>query len=74
MTPLTKTQIEAMVRIRDRGPSAWCAGKGRAGGAVSRMFDRLRDLGMVEGPPYRCTMLGLNHLTVYQARQHRNER
>lgn len=55
---LTKDQIDALRRIRDRGSSAWCDGRGRAGGAVSRMFDLLRAMGLVTPPPYTITDAG----------------
>lgn len=55
---LTATQVDAMRRVRDRGSLAWADGKGRAGGAVARMFDRLRDADLVDGPPYVVTEFG----------------
>lgn len=54
---LTKRQREALIRVRDRGPSAWCRGS-RAGGAVARMFDRLEEMGLVTKPPYQITAAG----------------
>ena len=53
VTPLTKSQIDAMIAIRDGRPF-------RAVGSIKSMLNRLRDLGMVEGPPYECTPLGLD--------------
>jgi len=64
---LTLTQADALRRVRDRGSSAWAAGKGRAGGAVSRMFDRLRKDGLVFGPPYEVSPFGLRVLEAYDA-------
>lgn len=55
---LTRTQIEALIRIRDQGPLAWCKGRGRAGGAVSRMFDRMEIMGLVTSAPHRLTEHG----------------
>lgn len=59
---LTKAQIEALVRVRDRGSLAWCAGLGRAGGAVSRMFERMAEQGLVTRVPYEVTKLGADVL------------
>jgi hypothetical protein len=64
---LTRSQIDAMKRIRDRGPGGWCFGRGRAGGAVSRMFDRLCAAGLMKGPPFELTPFGeqvLAHLNT----------
>ncbi len=61
---LTRTQADALRRVRDHGSDAWCKGFGRAGGAVSRMFDRLRHDGLVSGPPYIVTPYGLRVLAV----------
>lgn len=55
---LTRAQREGMERIRDRGPNAWAGWGSRAGGAISRMFDRLAAEGLVEGPPYKVTARG----------------
>ena len=58
-TELTKPQLLALLRIRFGGPSAWCDGtKSRAGGAISRMFNRLVARGYVTGPPYQLTAKG----------------
>lgn len=56
-TALTATQRAALIRVRDNGPLAWCAGS-RAGGAVSRMFDRLAEKGLVTKPPHEITEAG----------------
>lgn len=64
---LTKRQIEGMRRIRDQGPLAWCKGQGRAGGAVMRMFERLRLNGFVSGPPFEVTEFGLRVLDEIEA-------
>lgn len=65
---LTRTQADALRRVRDRGPNAWCLGKGRAGGAVARMFDRLRHDGLVSGPPYIVTLYGRRVLAIIDAK------
>lgn len=65
---LTVTQADALRRVRDRGSLAWAAGKGRAGGAVSRMFDRMRTDGLVKGPPYAVTEFGIRVLEAYEAK------
>lgn len=45
---LTKPQRLMLWRISHYGPIGWCHGLGRAGGAVSRMMERLKDLGFIE--------------------------
>lgn len=65
---LTRTQAAALRRIRDHGPCTWCKGLGRAGGAVSRMFDRLALLGLATVPPHEITKHGRNVLDAYDAR------
>lgn len=62
MKDLTKAQIDGLIRIRDRGPLAWCEWRGRAGGAVARMMDRLVAAGLLTGPPYEITKLGRTRL------------
>lgn len=54
---LNRTQAEALKRIRDRGPEAWCGG-GRAGGATGRMFDRMTTAGLCTRPPHQVTLKG----------------
>ena len=64
---LTRAQEEALVRVRDRGPYAWCAGVGRAGGAVARLFERLADQGLVSRAPHKITKAGralVQHIEV----------
>lgn len=65
---LTRRQIDGLRRIRDRGPEAWCDG-GRAGGATSRMFDRLTALGLCTRPPHAITTFGRNVLDEIAAAQ-----
>lgn len=65
---LTRTQADALRRVRDRGSLAWCMGKGRAGGAVARMFHRLREDGLVSGPPYVVTLYGRRVLAILDER------
>ena len=60
-----RTQAEALRRIRDRGPEAWCYGKGRAGGAVSRLFDRMAVDGYCTRAPHRITKRGRDWLNEY---------
>lgn len=62
---LTRNQAEALRRVHLRGSNAWCEGHGRSGGAISRMFDRMKAIGLVTGPPYAVTELGLEVLEVY---------
>lgn len=62
-----RTQAEALRRIRDRGSLAWCEGKGRAGGAVSRVFRRLVNDGLCTKPPYEITDAGRAWLNAFDA-------
>lgn len=62
---LTKRQIGGMKRIQ-RSPTDWCDG-GRAGGTVSRMFDRMYEAGLVTKPPYRLTDYGRRVLEAHEA-------
>lgn len=59
---LTRTMADALQRVHDRGPAAWDEGRGRAGGAVSRMFDRMASFGLVSKPPYFLTEIGRAHV------------
>jgi hypothetical protein len=61
--------VQRLQLIRDRGPFAWCHGAGRAGGAISRMFDRMHDAGLVTGPPYKPTEKALKALAEIEARK-----
>ena len=61
---LTVRQIEALKRIRDRGPSAWCDGS-RAGGATRRMFERLEEQGLVTVWPPKITPGGRLILKIW---------
>lgn len=56
---------DALRRIRDRGSSAWCDGKGRGGGAVSRLFDRLAAVGYCTRAPHTITKKGREWLDKY---------
>lgn len=58
---ITKTQADGLKRIRDRGALAWCNG-GRAGGAISRMFDRMADAGLCTRAPHTITSFGIEVL------------
>jgi len=55
---MTKTQLDALRRIRDGGALAWCAGKRRGGGSVARMFDRLAAEGYCTPAPHEITDKG----------------
>jgi len=62
---LTTAQLDGLQRIRDQGPGAWCPGtKSRAGGAVSRMFDRMAVAGLCTPPPHTITPVGRKALIV----------
>lgn len=65
---LTYKHACAIRRVREIGPEAWCDGRGRAGGAVSRMFDRLVAAGLLKGPPYEATPFGIKALEQYDNR------
>lgn len=54
---LTVQQAAMLRRVKDRGFTAWCVGR-RAGGATSRMADRLVAVGFLKGPPYEITDAG----------------
>jgi hypothetical protein len=60
---ITHAQMYALKRVRDRGPEAWCVGR-RSGGAVAKMFDRMRARGLVTKPPYEITDKGRRVLRV----------
>lgn len=55
---MTRTQLDALKRIRDFGSTAWDRGTSRCGGAVARMFERLARAGLVSRPPFRITPAG----------------
>jgi hypothetical protein len=66
-TKLTVTQYTVMKAIKDRGYSAWTDGiRSRAGGARSRMMDRLVAAGVVAGPPYMITYGGNAAMKTYE--------
>ncbi len=60
-----KNQADALRRIRDHGCLAWCEGKGRAGGAVSRLFDRMAKDGYCTRAPHEITKKGRAWLDEY---------
>lgn len=67
---LTRTMADALQRVHEHGPEAWCHGtRSRAGGAVSRMFDRMATAGLVSKAPHIPTPYGLRLLSEYRARQ-----
>ena len=59
MMKLTRAQHDGLIRIRDKGPMAWSSGvRGRSGGAISRMFDRMAELGLCTRAPHQITEAG----------------
>lgn len=62
-----KNKAEALRRIRDGGAAAWADGKSRAGGAVSRLFDRMVSEGLCTKPPHTITERGTKWLASYAA-------
>lgn len=70
---LNARRVAALIRVRDRGPEAWCDGFGRAGGAVSRMFDDMADQGLVSRAPHKVTTKGLQAIAEWEA-QHGNSK
>lgn len=65
---LNANRVAALIRVRDLGPGAWCDGFGRAGGAVSRMFDDMAAQGLVSRAPHFVTAKGLQAITDWEAR------
>lgn len=63
MFVLTKNQADALTRLRNG--QAWDYGKSRGGGSTSRMFSRLVEAGLIEGPPYKITKKGRDTLASY---------
>lgn len=53
---LTSAQVFGLTNLRDG--RNWDYGRGRAGGAVSRMFDRMESMGLVTSIPHRLTDFG----------------
>lgn len=66
---LTSAMVHRLQLIRDLGSGAWCHGAGRAGGAIARMFDRMRDAGLVTGPPFVPTEKALKALAEIEAKR-----
>lgn len=65
---MTRAQYFALKRIRDEGPSEWVRGvRSRAGGAISRMFDRMAEGGWCTTPPYKITTVGKRAMDIYEA-------
>lgn len=62
---ISRNWADAIRRVKDSGPYAWAKGRGRAGGAISRMFDRMKDAGFVTGPPYAPTPKGVAALAAF---------
>lgn len=72
---VTDTMAQGLVRIRDRGPEAWCESmRGRPGGAVSHMFDRMVAMGLCTPPPHTITDLGRRAVQPYEQRMRARER
>lgn len=61
MRGLTVTQVDGLKRLRDN--IGWSRGKSRMGGSIARMFDRLVQEGLCDGPPYKITDEGRKELT-----------
>lgn len=68
-----RNQADALRRIRDRGALAWCEGRGRAGGAVSRLFERMAAAKLCTRAPHNITPAGRDWLNKYEA-EHPAER
>ena len=66
MPAMNRTQADALRRIRDHGPLAWCAGKARAGGAVSRLFDRMAADGLCTKAPHKITAKGRKSVKAFE--------
>jgi hypothetical protein len=62
---ISRNWADAIRRVKDFGPGGWDKGRGRAGGAVSRMFDRMKEAGFVTGPPYAPSVEGLAALAAF---------
>lgn len=71
---LTKQRAAALSRVYDGGPGAWCEGFGRAGGAVSRMFDDMARQGLVSRAPHVVTTKGLQALMDWNAQHDKAHR
>lgn len=65
---INRRQADALRRIDQLGPMAWAQGRSRAGGSVSRMFDRMKEAGLVKGPPYYTTLLGRKAVRAFDIR------
>lgn len=62
---LRRTWYDALVRILEHGPEAWCVSiHGRTGGARKRMFARMIERGYCTRPPYKTTMTGRRYIDV----------
>ena len=55
---LTPAMIHYMTAVERDGSGAWDRGAGRAGGAVSRLWDRLVAAGLATPPPRKLTAAG----------------
>ena len=72
---ITDAMAMGLLRIRDRGPEAWCEGiRGRTGGAISRMFDRMGAMGLCTPAPHTITDLGRRAVQPYERRMRVRER
>ena len=57
---LTKAQrwwLERAVTLKRGQPLVWGV-KSNAGGSIKRMLQKLKDRGLIEGPPYKITDAG----------------
>lgn len=62
---LRRTWHDALVKVRDHGPSAWVSGiKSRRGGARGKMFARMMAMGYVTKPPFTVTPLGERYILL----------
>lgn len=68
--PFEHNWAAALYRIRDNGPEAWREGFGRAGGTISRMFERMVGEGLCTKAPHTITEKGKQWLADYEHKPH----
>lgn len=66
---LRRTWFDALVKIRDFGPAAWCDHI-RARGARQMMLRRMVSCGYVTPPPYTVTAHGHKYIALCKERYH----
>lgn len=54
---ITARQVDELKRLRDNGETSW-GGRSNAGGSRRRMYERMKERGYVEGPPFKITEKG----------------